>query len=89
MIFGMLPLGLALEKTGGVPLLANAIAKAAGSRGPHLVPPLISLLALGLTEVASSNAVGVLLAPNIQHLLTDHTIQARPPPMGRLRGAPT
>ena len=63
MIFGMLPLGLALEKTGGVLLLANAVAGLAGDLGPHLVLSLIYLLALALTEVASNNAVGVLLTP--------------------------
>ncbi len=63
MIFGMLPLGLALEKTGAVLLVADLVAGAAGRFGPHLVLSLIYLLALALTEVASNNAVGVLLTP--------------------------
>ncbi|WP_431855234.1 SLC13 family permease [Azospirillum sp.] len=63
MIFGMLPLGLALEKTGAVLLLANAVVEATHGLGPHLVLSLIYLLALVLTEVASNNAVGVLLTP--------------------------
>ncbi|HYG88306.1 MAG TPA: SLC13 family permease [Azospirillum sp.] len=63
MIFGMLPLGLALEKTGSVLLLANAVAGPAGDLGPHVVLSLIYLIALVLTEVASNNAVGVLLTP--------------------------
>lgn len=63
MIFGMLPLGLALEKTGAVLLVADLVASSAGRFGPHLVLSLIYLLALALTEVASNNAVGVLLTP--------------------------
>jgi len=63
MIFGMLPLGMALEKTGGVELLAGSLTGLAGSLGPHAILGLVYLLALVLTEIASNNAVGVLLTP--------------------------
>lgn len=63
MIFGMLPLGLALEKTGSVLLLANMLTDVAGSLGPHMILSLVYLVALILTEVASNNAVGLLLTP--------------------------
>ena len=63
MIFGMLPLGMALEKTGAVLLVANAVVEFGGAFGPHVVLSLLFLLVLVLTEVASNNAVGVLLTP--------------------------
>lgn len=63
MIFGMLPLGMALENTGTVALIAQSITAGAGHFGPWVMLSLVYLLALVLTEVASNNAVGVLLTP--------------------------
>lgn len=63
MIFGMMPLGIALENTGTVALVAQSITAAAGQFGPHVMLSLVYLLALILTEVASNNAVGVLFTP--------------------------
>ncbi|WP_029011094.1 SLC13 family permease [Azospirillum halopraeferens] len=63
LIFGMLPLGMALEKTGVVELFAVAVVAQIGHLGPWMVLALLYLLATILTEVASNNAVGVLLTP--------------------------
>ncbi|MGQ9366851.1 SLC13 family permease [Azospirillum sp. ST 5-10] len=63
LIFGMLPLGIALEKTGVVELLAVGVTDHLGHFGPRVVLMLLYLLAMVLTEVASNNAVGVLLTP--------------------------
>lgn len=78
MIFGMLPLGLALEKTGGVQLLAEGITALAGSLGPHVMLSLVYLLALVLTEIASNNAVGVLLTPIAVGIAQQMGVDPRP-----------
>lgn len=63
MIIGMIPLGAAMENTGAVKLLAESIVGVAGQFGPYVILSLLYLLALSLTEIASNNAVGVLLTP--------------------------
>lgn len=63
MIIGMIPLGDAMENTGAVKLLAESVVALGGDYGPHVILALVYLLALILTEIASNNAVGVLLTP--------------------------
>lgn len=78
MIFGMLPLGMALEKTGGVELIAQSITAATGHFGPHVVLALLYLLGVVLTEIASNNAVGVLLTPIAIGIADQLGVDARP-----------
>lgn len=78
MIFGMLPLGMALEKTGGVELIAQSITAATGHFGPHVVLSLLYLLGVVLTEIASNNAVGVLLTPIAIGIADQLGVDARP-----------
>lgn len=63
MIVGMMPFALALERTGGVDLAAQALVGAVGNAGPHAI--LASLFAItvvmGLFVVNTANAV--LMAP--------------------------
>ncbi|WP_295608650.1 SLC13 family permease [uncultured Lamprocystis sp.] len=58
-IAGMLPFGIALERTGGIDLAAGALVQVLGDAGPHLI--LATLFAitvvLGLFIVAAANAV--------------------------------
>lgn len=58
-IAGMLPFGIALERTGGIDLAAGALVHLLGGAGPHLI--LATLFAitvlLGLFVVAAANAV--------------------------------
>jgi di/tricarboxylate transporter len=58
-IAGMLPFGIALERTGGIDLAAGALVQLLGDAGPHLI--LATLFAitvvLGLFIVAAANAV--------------------------------
>lgn len=63
MIIGMIPLGDAMDNTGAVKLLSEAIVHVGGQFGPYVILSLVYLLALVLTEIASNNAVGVLLTP--------------------------
>ena len=63
LIAGMLPLGIAMEKTGTAALLANQLVSFAGGWGPLIVLLSIFLLTALLTEVISNTAATVLLVP--------------------------
>lgn len=60
---GILPLGIAMEKTGAAQWLAGQAIQLTGSLGPIAVLAVIYLLTAILTESMSNNASAVLLAP--------------------------
>ena len=62
MIFGMLGVGLALERSGLTSVMAEIMVRLIG-RHPHLLVAGIYLLAAVMTEVISNNAVAALLTP--------------------------
>ncbi len=63
MIFSMLAIGAALEATGAVGLIVNAIAPHLAGLPPFLVVWAIYLLTSVLTELVSNNAVAVVVTP--------------------------
>ena len=63
LIFGMLALGLALEKTKGAELVAATLMRGLGGWGPLVVLSAVVLLTSTLTNFLSNNAVAVLLTP--------------------------
>ena len=63
MIFGMLGMGLALEKTQVAEGVAEWATSIAGDHGPFVMISIIYLLAAVLTELVSNNAVAALLTP--------------------------
>jgi di/tricarboxylate transporter len=63
LLAGVIPLGLALESTGGADLLANGLVAVAPSLPPLLVLGLLYLLTALLTNVVSNNASVVLMIP--------------------------
>jgi di/tricarboxylate transporter len=63
LIFGMLALGLALEKTKGAEVIAHGIMRSFGSWGPMAVLSILILITSTLTNFLSNNAVAVLLTP--------------------------
>jgi len=63
LIFGMLALGVALEKTGGAHFLAGGIIHGLGSWGPVMVLSAVILITSIMTNFLSNNAVAVLLTP--------------------------
>jgi di/tricarboxylate transporter len=63
MIFGMLGLGLAIEKSGLAQLIADGMTHGLGIESPWIMLSLMYLLAAVMTEIISNNAVAVLLTP--------------------------
>lgn len=63
LLAGILPLGIAMEKSGAAQLIASHVLSAVGSLGPVAVLAAFYLLTAALTETMSNNAAAVLLAP--------------------------
>lgn len=63
LIVGMLPFSLALQRTGGVELAANALMAATGGAGTHVVLASIFLITATLGLFISNTATAVLMAP--------------------------
>ncbi|HAB15308.1 MAG TPA: SLC13 family permease [Verrucomicrobiales bacterium] len=63
LIVGMLPFSLALQRTGGVELAANALMSATGGAGAHVVLGSIFLITAMLGLFISNTATAVLMAP--------------------------
>lgn len=78
LIFGMLSLGLAMEKTKGAEWLAQATLRGLGEFGPLVVFAVVYLFAAAMTEVLSNNAVAVLLTPIALQIATALQVSPRP-----------
>lgn len=63
LIVGMLPFSLALQRTGGVDLAAEAVMRLAGDAAPHLVLGLLFVITATLGLFISNTATAVLMAP--------------------------
>ncbi len=87
LIFGMLSLGLALEKTGGAKLAAEGILHLFQDAGPWVVLSVVLLLCSTLTEFLSNNAVGVLFTPIVINIADQIGVDARPFLMAVVLGA--
>ena len=78
MIFGMLSLGLALERTGGVALIAESTLQITGNFGPAVTLSAVILVCSLLTTFLSNNAVAVMVAPIVIQIAG--SLQADPKP---------
>ncbi len=63
LLAGVIPLGIAVEKTGLGELIANSITQFTGTGSPQLVIAMLFALTVLLTSIMSNNATAVLLAP--------------------------
>jgi di/tricarboxylate transporter len=63
LIFGMLALGAAMEKTGAASLLVGQLSIVTGGLGPRATLAIVYLSAMILTEIMSNNATAILLTP--------------------------
>ena len=63
LLAGIIPLGIALQKTGGAALAANQLINLVGHYGPTATLAAVYLMTSTLTEFMSNNASAVLLVP--------------------------
>ncbi len=87
LIFGMLSLGLALEKTGGARLAAEGLIHLFEGASPWVLLSMILLFSSTLTEFLSNNAVAVLLTPVAVSVAEHLGLDARPFLMAVVLGA--
>jgi di/tricarboxylate transporter len=78
LIFSMLAIGAALEESGAVAFIVNAVAPALGNLPPFLIIWAIYLLTSVLTELVSNNAVAVVVTPIAIGLAAALGIDPRP-----------
>ncbi len=78
LLAGMIPLGLAMEKTGLAAHLAGAVVDFAGPRGPYFLIGAIYLMTSLLTELLSNNAVALLVTPICLDLAGRLGVDAKP-----------
>lgn len=78
LIFGMLALGTAMERTGAASLLVGHLAGLTGGMGPLAVLAVLYLVTSFLTEIMSNNAAAILLTPIAIGLGSQLGIDPRP-----------
>ncbi len=78
LIFGMLALGEAMDKTGAASLVIGLFANLAGGLGPLALLVLVYALTSFVTEVMSNNAAAVLITPLAIGLAQEIGIDPRP-----------
>ncbi len=78
LIYGMLGIGMAMEKTGGAALIAHQMVEALDAFGPVVILAAIYLLASLLTEFVTNNAVAILLTPVVIVVAADLGVDPRP-----------
>ncbi len=78
LIYGMLGIGLAMEKTGGAALIANGVVGLLQGFGPLVILAAVYLLAWILTELVTNNAVAILLTPIAISIAVSLGVDPRP-----------
>ncbi|WP_429819416.1 SLC13 family permease [Ensifer sp. B1-9] len=78
LIFGMLALGIAMDRTGAARLIIEAFASLVSSMGPLAVLSAVYLITSLLTEVMSNNAAAILLTPIAAGLANALGVDPRP-----------
>ena len=78
LIFGMLAVGLAMEKTGAAKLIVESLAFAAAPFGPLVVLSAVYFVTSALTEIMSNNAAAILLTPIAAGLALQLGVDPRP-----------
>tara|TARA_R110000772_G_scaffold232445_2_gene343952 strand:- start:67171 stop:68964 length:1794 start_codon:yes stop_codon:yes gene_type:complete len=78
LIFGMLALGIAMERTGAAMFIVDNLAHFVGSMGPLAVLSAIYIITSILTETMSNNAAAILLTPISIGLAHELGVDPRP-----------
>jgi len=77
LLAGMIPLGLAMDKTGAARLIAGAVTEALGTWGPQAVLSGILLLSMGLTAIMNNQASAVMLGPIVIEMARSMSVDPR------------
>lgn len=78
LIYGMLGIGLAMEKTGGAEWIAMGVVGAMDQFGPIAILGAMYLLASILTELVTNNAVAILMTPIAISIAESMEVDPRP-----------
>ncbi len=78
LIYGMLGVGLAMEKTGGAEWLAGGVVSTLEAFGPLAILAAIYMLSSLLTEAVTNNAVAILLTPIVIVIAGSLDVDPRP-----------
>ncbi|MFM2198632.1 MAG: hypothetical protein RLZZ505_2064 [Verrucomicrobiota bacterium] len=78
LIYGMLGIGMAMQKTGGAEWIAMGLVGALDGFGPVVILAMIYLLASLLTEMVTNNAVAILLTPIAISIAVSMDVDPRP-----------
>jgi len=78
LIFGMLALGWAMEKTGGAGLVAHGLIRGLGSWGAVTVLVAVVVICSFMTSFLSNNAVAVLFTPVVIQAAAELQVSPRP-----------
>jgi di/tricarboxylate transporter len=78
LIYGMLGIGLAMDKTGGAALIANGVVGMMQGYGPVVILAAVYLLASLLTELVTNNAVAILMTPIVISIAASMDVDPRP-----------
>jgi len=78
LIYGMLGVGLAMEKTGGAEWIAMGVVGVMDHLGPLAILAAIYLLASVLTELVTNNAVAILMTPIAISIAGSMEVDPRP-----------
>jgi di/tricarboxylate transporter len=78
LIYGMLGIGMAMQKTGGAEWIAMGVVGAMDGFGPLVVLAAMYLLTSILTELVTNNAVAILLTPIAISIAASMDVDPRP-----------
>lgn len=78
LILAMLGIGAALEKTGLVEIIVDAVAPALSGAPPLIALALVYLLSMTLTEIVTNNAVAIVVTPIAVNLALTLGVDPRP-----------
>ena len=78
MIAAMIPMGLALQKTGVAQMVANSLVETLGNSNPIILLAVVFIITSGFSQVINNSATAVLMAPII--LLAAQSLSISPEP---------
>jgi di/tricarboxylate transporter len=79
MIAAMIPMGVAIQKTGTAVMISNTIIEVLGTENPTLLLAGLFLLTTAFSQFINNSATAVLMAPIV--ILTASTLQVNPEPL--------